>query len=76
LQLLLPIGQGNSHEQLPMRSRTALLIIDVQIGLVDGLPAYQGGEVAQRIAHHNEVLDGFRAGRHGSTVKAAASVAF
>lgn len=33
-----------------MRSNTALLIIDVQIGLIDGLPAYRGAEVVQRIA--------------------------
>jgi nicotinamidase-related amidase len=33
-----------------MRSNIALLIVDVQIGLIDGLPAYQGAAVVQRIA--------------------------
>jgi hypothetical protein len=32
-------------------------------------------EAAQIVAHHNALLDGFRAGRHAITVKAADDVA-
>jgi hypothetical protein len=45
-----------------MHSNIALLIIDVQIGLIDGLPV--------------PAVGWFQAGRHGITVKPATSVTF
>ena len=39
---------------------TALLVIDVQVGLIDGLPAYRGGEVLERIT---ELLTAARAAK-------------
>lgn len=33
-----------------MNGKVALLIIDVQVGLIDGLPAFRGREVVERIA--------------------------
>ena len=69
-----------------MNTRTALLVIDMQIGLVEG--AYQEGLVLDRITidaafpaeliirHHNAVLAGLAHPTHHITVRPSHEVTF